>query len=97
MNTKLYVDNLAATTTDRDLINLFSIHGNVAKISLPMNHENRRPSGFGFVTMATPEGARAAIRALHGKQIGTLRLIVSESWPEEECTESSSGGKRHPG
>lgn len=97
MNNKLYVDNLAAATTDGDLMDLFSAHGKVAKISLPIHHKNRRPSGFGFVTMATPEGAKAAIRALHGKQIGTLRLIVSESWPEEERTELSSGGDRHPG
>ena len=92
MNTKLYVDNLAATTTGRDLMNLFSAHGNVAGISLPLDHKNGRPRGFGFVTMATSEGARAAILALHGKQIGTLTLTVSESWPEEERTGSSRGG-----
>lgn len=96
MNSKLYVDNLAATITDRDLMNLFSAHGNVTKISLPISG-NRRPRGFGFVTMATPEGARAAIRALHGKQVGTRRITVSESWPEEERTQMSSGGNRHPG
>jgi cold-inducible RNA-binding protein len=93
---KLYVDNLAAATTDRDLMDLFSAHGNVTKISLPMSSD-RRPRGFGFVTMATPEGARAAIRALHGKQIGTRRITVSESWPGEEHTQKSSGSDRHPG
>jgi len=96
MSNKLYVDNLAATITDRDLMNLFSAHGNVTKISLPISGD-RWPRGFGFVTMATPEGARAAIRALHGKQVGTRRITVSESWPEEERTQMSSGGDRHQG
>ncbi|MGD0745888.1 MAG: hypothetical protein ABSA45_12110, partial [Verrucomicrobiota bacterium] len=40
------------------------------------DHTNGRPRGFGFVNMATSEGARAAIRALHGKEIGTHNLIV---------------------
>ncbi|HKI68688.1 MAG TPA: RNA-binding protein [Verrucomicrobiae bacterium] len=83
MNTKLYVNNLAATTTYQDFMDLFSPYGNVVEINLPVNRANGRPRGFGFVTMATPEGARAAIQALHGKEIGTLTLIVSETRPHE--------------
>jgi len=91
MNTKVYIDNLAAVTTERDLMELFSPYGNVAQVSVPINHSNGRPRGFGFVTMATPKGARAAIRALHGKEIGTHNLIVSEAWPHEERAGSSGG------
>lgn len=91
MNTKVYVDNLAAVTTERDLMELFSPYGNVAEVNVPMDRSNGRPRGFGFVTMATSEGARAAIRALHGKEIGTHYLIVSEAWPHEERTSSSGG------
>ena len=95
MNTKVYVDNLAAATTDTDLRNLFSAYGNVAEVNVPIDRTNGRPRGFGFVTMATPEGARAAIRALHGKEIGTHNLIVSEAWLHEERA-SSSGERRSP-
>ncbi|MGD0746139.1 MAG: hypothetical protein ABSA45_13380 [Verrucomicrobiota bacterium] len=42
--------------------------------------------------MATSEGARAAIRALHGKEIGTHNLIVSEAWLHEERAGSSREG-----
>ena len=94
MNTKLYVDNLPTTTTGCDLMKMFSAHGNVAGIGLPLNYTNGRPRGFGFVTMATPEGARAAVRALHGKQIGTRTLTVSESWPQEEHAGMSAAGNR---
>ncbi len=79
MNTKLYVNNLAATTTYQDFMDLFSPYGNVVEINLPLDRANGRPRGFGFVTMATPEGARAAIQALHGKETGTLTLSVSEA------------------
>ena len=79
MNTRLYVDNLAATTTYKDLMDLFSAHGNVVEVNLPVDRANGRPRGFGFVTMVTPEGARMAIQALHGKEIGTRTLTVSEA------------------
>ena len=41
MNTKLYVGNLAANTTDRDLHGLFSPQGNVAEVNLPVDGTNR--------------------------------------------------------
>ena len=73
MNNKVYVDNLAAVTTERDLMKLFSPYGNVAEVNIAVDRANHKPRGFGFVTMATPEGARAAIQALHGKEIGTAQ------------------------
>ncbi len=84
MNTKLYVGNLAATTTERDLQALFSPHGNVAEVNLPVKGESGRPRGFGIVTMATPEGARAAILALNGNEVGARALAVTEAPPHEE-------------
>ena len=77
MNTKLYVGNLASTATERDLQGLFSPHGNVAEVNLPVERESGRRRGFGVVTMATPQGARAAILALNGKELGARVLTVS--------------------
>ena len=77
MNNKLFIDNLAITTSYQELLDLFSAHGNVAEINLPVDRISGRPRGSGFVTMATPEGARSAILALNGKEIGTHPLRVS--------------------
>jgi cold-inducible RNA-binding protein len=93
MTTKIYVDNLATGTTETELIALFSAYGNVAEVSIAVDHTNHKPRGFGFVTMATPEGAQAAIKALNGKAIGTNSLTVSEAWPAEE---GSPNGRRSP-
>ena len=90
---KVYVDNLAAVTTERDLIDLFSPYGNVAEVNIAVDRANHKSRGFGFVTMATSEGARSAIRALHGKEIGSHNLIVSEAWPNEERTSTSDGSE----
>jgi cold-inducible RNA-binding protein len=84
MNTKLYVGNLAATTTESELQGLFSPHGNVAEVNLPVKGESGRPPGLGIVTMATPAGARAAILALNGKEVGARALAVTEARPHED-------------
>jgi RNA recognition motif-containing protein len=84
MNTKVYVDNLSTATTETDLIELFAPYGNVVNANIAMDRADHKLRGFGFVTMVTPEGARAAMRALNGKVIGTRALIASEAWPNEE-------------
>ena len=91
MNAKVYIDNLASVTTERDLMELFSHDGNVAQVNVLMDRTNGRPRGFGFVTMAMPEGAQVTIRALHGKEIGTHHLIVSEAWLHEARAGLSDG------
>jgi RNA recognition motif-containing protein len=95
MNTKVYVDNLAAAMTETVLIDLFSRYGNVVNANIPVNRENHQPRGVAFVTMVTPEGARSAIHGLNGKAVGSSTLAVSEAWPGEERT-NSSGASRNP-
>ncbi|MHC1765730.1 MAG: RNA recognition motif domain-containing protein [Verrucomicrobiia bacterium] len=82
MNTKLHVGNLAPTTTEADLHGLFSAHGNVAEVNMPMDRARRRSLGVAVITMATPQGARAAIGALDGKEVAAHALVVSEAPPQ---------------
>lgn len=90
---KVYVDNLAAVTTERDLADLFSPYGNAAEVNIAVNRVNHKSRGFGFVTMATSEGARSAIQALNGKAVGTRNLTVSEAWTNEESARPLGGGE----
>lgn len=84
MSTKVYVENLSAATTENDLINLFSSYGNVVDANIVVDPINRKSRCLGFVTMVTPEGARAAIQALHGKQMAAHILIMNEGGPRRE-------------
>jgi RNA recognition motif-containing protein len=77
-NNKLYVEHLPATTTDQDLQGWFSAHGNVAEVNLPVERGSSRSRGFAIVTMATPEGAQAAMLALDGKEVDAQVLKVTE-------------------
>ena len=84
MNTKLYVGNLPFTSTALDLQGLFAEAGGVAAIDLVFDKSSGRSRGFAFVTMATPEDARAAIQKLHGHALEGRNLTVSEARPPPE-------------
>jgi len=92
MNTKLYVGNLSFDTTENDLQDLFQQHGPVSEVNLITDRMSGRSRGFGFVTMATPEGAEAAIQALAGKEIQGRALTVNEARPREDRAPSEGGG-----
>jgi RNA recognition motif-containing protein len=77
VNTKLHVGNLAPTTTEMELQGLFSEHGNVAEVNLAREPHSQRSLGFAIVTMATPQGALAAIQALNRKDVGARILTVN--------------------
>jgi RNA recognition motif-containing protein len=92
MNTKLYVGNLSFDTTENDLQDLFGVHGPVSEVNLITDRMSGRSRGFGFVTMASPEGAQAAIQALAGKEVGGRALTVNEARPREDRGPSGGGG-----
>ena len=79
MTNKVYVENIAPATTEKQLKEIFSTYGNVAEVNIVVKPADQKPGGFGFVTMVTPEGARAAIQALHGSRIGEHTLTVCET------------------
>jgi RNA recognition motif-containing protein len=91
MNTRIYFDNLPATVTEAELMDLFSAHGNVVNVRIVTDRTNAEPRGFGFVTMMTPEGARAAIQFLNGKIFGQDVLTLSELPPDKEPSGLTNG------
>ena len=79
---KIYVGNLAFSTTEADVRELFAQHGNVSSVALVTDRESGQPRGFGFVEMES--GADAAISALDGKEHGGRTLKVNEARPRED-------------
>jgi cold-inducible RNA-binding protein len=94
MSNKLFVGNLSFNTTENDLQDTFAAHGTVVEANLMMDRITRRPRGFGFVTMSTPEEAQSAITALNGHQIDGRALTVNIAKPREE---RSGGRQEHSG
>jgi len=92
---KIYVGNLPYSTTEDELRELFSEHGEVTSASLVMDRETGRPRGFGFVEMSDDAQANAAIEALNGKDLGGRDLTVNEARPREN--RGGGGGYRGGG
>ncbi|MFN9992882.1 MAG: RNA recognition motif domain-containing protein [Phycisphaerales bacterium] len=88
----IYVGNLPFTTTEDDLRELFSAHGEVTRSSIIIDRETGRSRGFGFVEMANDEQARAAIAATNGQDYGGRPLKVNEAQPKEQRGGGGGGG-----
>ena len=83
MSTKLYVGNLAFTTSSDELQTMFAQAGTVESVSLIEDRETGRSRGFGFIEMSTKEEGAAAIQKFNGQEVGGRALKVNEAKPRE--------------
>lgn len=93
MGRKLYVGNLAYSTTEGDLENLFSQAGKVEAVRVMRDMATGRARGFAFVEMASDEEAQTAINTLHEQEFTGRRLTVNEARPQEARPGGSGGGR----
>ena len=92
MNSRLYIGNLSPVVSEEDLRLLFSRTGEVVEIKLMRDPATRQSRGFGFVSMATPELAAAALKEYHCYNIGGRHITVTEArQPEEPKGRMSEG------
>lgn len=90
---KIYVGNLSFDTTENELNELFSQHGEVAEVSVITDRETGRSRGFGFVEMKNDNAAREAIAALEGTDLGGRRITVNEARPRPAGGGGGGGGR----
>ena len=79
MNNKLYVGGLSYSSTEAGIRNLFAASGSVHSVAIITDRDTGQSKGFGFVEMASPAEAQAAINALDGRDFDGRRLMVSEA------------------
>ena len=91
MTQRIYVGNLAFSSTEAEVSELFAQYGEVVSCALPTDRETGRPRGFGFVEMSD-EDAKKAIQALDGKDFGGRSLRVNEAQPRESRGGGGGGG-----
>ena len=93
MEKRLYVGNLPFDTTEDDLHQLFSVHGQIVSAKLITDMETGRSRGFGFVEMSTEDEAKAAIEKMNKSKVGDRELTVNEARPRPERTGGAGGGR----
>jgi cold-inducible RNA-binding protein len=96
-NSKLYVGNLSFDSNENDIRAAFEQCGPVTDIYVASDKMTGRPRGFAFVTMGSPEAAKAAIDQLNGKDLGGRALTVNEARPKESSGGNFGGGGRSGG
>ena len=89
----IFVGNLAFTTTEEELAQLFHPYGEIASIRIMTDRDTGRSRGFGFVEMPDATEAQAAIAGLNGTSQGGRTLTVSEARPREERRPRDDGDR----
>jgi len=91
---KLYIGGLSYNTTETGLRDAFSQAGEVVSAAVITDKMSGRSRGFGFVEMATEEGAQKAIDMWSGKELDGRALIVNEAKPMADRPRRTGGFDR---
>ncbi|MFH1709319.1 MAG: RNA-binding protein [Planctomycetota bacterium] len=83
MGSNIYIGNIAFSSTEDELREMFARHGAVISVKLINDRITGKPRGFGFAEMADEAGATAAIAALNGAEVGGRQLRVSAAREKE--------------
>jgi cold-inducible RNA-binding protein len=94
MSTKLYVGNVAFSTTEGSLRTLFEGTGlKVEDVAVITDRDTGQPRGFAFVQMGTPEDAKTAIEKLNGMEVDGRTISVNEARPKTAGVGGGGGGR----
>jgi len=91
---RLFVGNLAYSTTEADLRSYFGTVAPPSQVVLPVDRETGRPRGFAFVEFQDRGHAEQAIQKFNGQVFNGRPLAVSEARAREE---RGPGGPRPGG
>ena len=95
MAQKLFIGSLSFSTTSEGLREFFTQCGNVSSATVITDQFSGRSRGFGFVEMATPEEAQAAVQRLNGKDLDGRQIKVEIAKPAGSG--GGGGPRRGPG
>jgi len=91
---RLFVGNLAYSTTEADLRSYFGTVAPPSQVVLPVDRESGRPRGFAFVEFQDRGHAEEAIQKFNGQVFNGRPLAVSEARARED---RGPGGPRPGG
>jgi cold-inducible RNA-binding protein len=84
MDIRIYVGNLAKSTTQAEISALFAQEGEVTSVDLVKDRDSGLSKGFAFVNMTTQESADKAIRKYNAYSLAGNELKVNIAKPRVE-------------
>lgn len=76
---KLLVRNLDRSTTEKELSDLFEAFGTVQSCNIIIDQVSGASKGFGFIEMPRVGEAKAAIKNLNNKMVGSNKIRVKKA------------------
>ena len=92
MTARLYVGNLAYSTTDESLRAFFESAGAVKTAEVVMDRERGRSKGFGFVEMMSAEDAQNAIQRLNNQSLDGRPIRIDLAKPKDSSDRPMRSG-----
>ena len=84
MDVRIYVGNMAKTTTESELRTLFAQAGNVTAVEIIKDRDSGQNKGFAFVTMPEQVEAEKAISMFNAYSMAEHELKVNVAKPRVE-------------
>jgi RNA recognition motif-containing protein len=84
MDVRIYVGNMAKTTTEAELRTLFAQAGNVTAVEVIKDRDSGENKGFAFVTMPEQAEADKAISMFNAYSMAEHELKVNVAKPRVE-------------
>ena len=84
METRIYVGNLAKSTTESEISTLFAQAGEVTSVDLVKDRDTGLSKGFAFVNMPTEAEAEKAISMFNAYTLAENELKVNVARPRPE-------------
>ncbi len=94
---KLYVGNLAFSTSEADVRTLFEQAGAVDSCELVSDKFTGQSRGFAFVEMESSEAGTEAIKRFNDFELDGRRMVVNEARPREARVGGFGGGGGYSG
>ncbi|HTN46588.1 MAG TPA: RNA-binding protein [Flavipsychrobacter sp.] len=79
----IFIGNLSAQTTEKQLEEIFTPFGSVLSIDIPKEKYSRRAKGFAYVLMANAGDGERAIEELNNSSLQNRMIVVKDANPRK--------------
>lgn len=76
---RILLKKLAEKVTEKDLLRIAKKFGRVNSVTLVRDAETQKPTGLGYIEMASDEEGKAAIKGLRGLELKGSKITIKKS------------------